>query len=108
VSDFRPLLPRETGAISRLVDKGIIGPAFTSAPHTVAYYVDLEVRYQRQPGGFCICVIHRPPAPVLLRPGSGSWFWYGVSRRSYKDRHNPIRGEMLAFVRAAQSKPVNM
>lgn len=58
----------------------------------------LRVSYETMQGGFTVCVL-------VLKLWEGgkedmtTYIWRGASRRSYKDRRKPVRGEMLAFSR---------
>ena len=55
------------------------------------------ISYETLPGGFTVCILVTGREQI----------YRGVSRRSYKDRHNPIRGRMLALRRAVlYSSPV--
>lgn len=107
-SEFRPLHPVEkitlTNALTKL-RKGREGlRALTGSQLTTLLTFDnynhisnyLSISYQYLPGGFLVCILMCtiPPDHVTR------YMWRGVSRRSYKDRPNRIRGEMLAFGRA--------
>ena len=98
--NFRPIDEDEKAMIRRLAEKGLV-----SLPEPVRLAYDdgacnLEVAYVPQQGGFLACCVmvltNETPDLVLL----------GASRRSRKDRFNPIKGRMLAFRRALTSGAV--
>lgn len=100
--DFRPLNQSEVTAIESLLRKGHLTP---DQP-IVTRIRDLEVSYESHGGGFCVCLI------IFKWPvDDNSWYliWRGASRRSYKDKKNQLRGQMLAFRRAVLfSKPISV
>lgn len=108
-SEFRPLNQRERDMIFSFATKE--NDQKTGLPHQSRiplldlYHIHhnhFRVSYERMQGGFTVCLLvlvglanenpENDPVTVYL--------WRGVSRRSYKDKLNPIRGEMLAFRRA--------
>lgn len=93
-TEFRELNQREKNTIFAAADKNRI-PADDLR---ISDAENLLVSYERMQGGFTVCVL------TLERYGSDLEpqvvIWRGVSRRSYKDKPNAIRGEMLAFSRA--------
>ena len=96
--DFRPLNPLEISSIENAVKKRRLpadSPLYTDSGQVV-------VSYECMQGGFTVCV-------VALECADGLILWRGASRRSYRDARNALRGEMLAFSRAAlYSRPSNL
>jgi len=72
----------------------------------------LRVSYERQSGGFTICIIvltiNTLVACSSLMNLSATMLYRGVSRKSRNDAWNSTRGDMLAFNRALQSKGVEL
>lgn len=60
---------------------------------------DISISYVRMAGGFTVATVkYEIESKVVL--------YVGASRRSYKDKPNTTRGEILAFRRAIQTKPI--
>lgn len=99
-SDFRPLNDNERGVILGARNKLRLPPndyRFTEIDR-------LQVSYQNMQGGFCVCIV-----VLSLSVSLKTIIYRGASRRSYKDRRQQIRGEMLAFSRAVlYSRPVTL
>lgn len=95
-TEFRPLNQREKNVIFAAADKNRI-PA--DDPR-LSNYNSLQVSYERMQGGFAVCVLVLDSGTGLKEDPTKTLIWRGVSRRSYKDKANPVRGEMLAFSRA--------
>jgi hypothetical protein len=99
----RPLNQMERESISGAVRRGRI-PA-VDLRHV--YHNHLRVTYETMQGGFTVCILL-----LSLRDDDGdvqTYIWRGASRRSYKDRRKPVRGEMLAFSRAIlYSRPLEI
>lgn len=62
--------------------------------------MQIEVAFSRSQGGFTVCNVK------CILTGGYVVLLSGASRRSYKDKPNTIRGEILAFRRAIQTKPI--
>lgn len=88
-SKFRPLNDHEEQMITRLIDKGRIHSTDPRATKPS------KVSYESMQGGFCVCTLL-----VYDIPANKTYLYRGASRRSYKDRRNPVRGKILAFSRA--------
>lgn len=85
---FRPLDSFEIQVVESALSRGRLPCA---DPRSV--WIDkLAVSYESLPGGFYVCILMLDTDHPLL--------YRGVSRRSYRDKHNSIKGRMLAFSRA--------
>lgn len=94
-SEFRPLNSSEWEAITALDQRNKLPDSSVTLADALSTSSIVQVSYETMQGGFCICVI--------LVPSEESDVFYlyrGASRRSYKDKDNPTRGEMKAFIRA--------
>lgn len=94
MNEFRQLNEQESRAImkSRLPEG-----------HPLRNWNFPRVSYERMQGGFCVCLL------LLADGNNNTLILRGASRRSYKDRKNRVRGEMLAFLRAIRcSRPVRL
>lgn len=61
-------------------------------------YVYRRDKEEGMSGGFTICQVE-----MEFRDYES---WIGCSRRSYKDKPNKVRGEILAFIRAITNSPI--
>lgn len=93
MSHFRLLNENEINCMSRLSEKSQIGIE-------TSFWGEIEVLYSRLQGGFTVAVVRysRLDYSIVMH--------IGASRRSYKDKPNTTRGEILAFRRAIQTKPI--
>lgn len=107
---FRELSHEEIGAITEWTKRGKL------AEDIILLAVDqiskgniggpVRVSYHRTQGGFTVCTL----SECYNHPtrGTSHEIRTGSSRRSFKDPHNPIKGEMLALFRAINSHPVTL
>lgn len=92
--EFRHLNENEKSYIQSAYRKGLVP---LDKP-LISFLDHLTVSYEQMQGGFCVRIVR-----------IGYTLYRGASRRSYKDRPNPILGEMLAFKRAIlYSRPVGI
>lgn len=93
MNSFRSLNENEIRCLHKhTTEKNHIDPELVS---------EIEVSYSHSQGGFTVCVIK-----FMLSDGESVLF-VGASRRSYKDKPNKIKGEILAFRRAIKSTPIS-
>ena len=94
-AEFRPLNHREWDTIAILIRRRKLPES--ASPLVLATEDGLpviKVSYETMQGGFCVCVIL-----VSSEESSVFYLYRGASRRSYKDKDKPVRGEMKAFIR---------
>lgn len=91
MSDFRPLSMNEKHCLEKAFPGFNVKMLFSIA--------DVSVNYTRFKGGFTI-------ATIRLETEDKIYVSVGASRRSYKDKPNAIRGEILAFRRAIKTNPI--
>lgn len=90
---FRPLNENELHCLNKL---GEINGLHSS------FWNGLRVCYEHIGREFTVCIIMYKGNNLIL-------IWRGASRKSYHDRFNSTRGEILAFRRAIRkSRPVEI
>lgn len=101
--EFRKLNSTEREAFASLDFKGKINDKLHGPDALRVQYINQQDdpgnrRNLKSLGSFTICCV--------IDPLNTSLKWVGVSRRSSKDKPNRVRGNMLAFIRAITSSPV--
>ena len=102
-NEFRPLNANEKHTLIQLSNDKRLAFKINHSLDLLSQSVDrLRVSYERLQGGFCVCllVVDKSDKSVAHPDEHNSLVWRGVSRRSYKDKPNSIKGEILAFKRA--------
>lgn len=108
-NSFRPLNDNEFnilivkgGIVHCLSDRGTFLSSF--------YWNNLRISYEELSGGFTVCLLVLPSCVLDASTSTTtSFLWRGVSRCSYHDRPNRIKGQALAFIRVIlESRPVEV